>query len=414
MTLYAQQGVRFLDISFEEILKQAKNEDKLVFIDVYADWCGPCKFMDKETFSQKEVGAYFNKNFVAYKMNAEDVANKEFLEKYKIKGLPTLLILDKDEKILHAHTGAVDAYGLIRLAKKQLGELKSPDQLYKEYKKKKKNFEKMKAFLLDAPYFIREVGSVSQQKKWGYRVNKVFDEYIKNKDLDNMINVDDFRIITTFHVQMDDENDRIVNSMVKYYDDYTAILPEEVLSNYISRLHLEQIYKMARQGNEKYKRELNRIKGDMAQVYMFLYPDLEGFYDTYSKYAEAGYEIFYKKDSKAYIACMEDYFKYIPDPNYNDYAQAIENLINGLDEKIDKHAAVKSIEWIEKAMAEKHNEESSVSLQAVLGDCLLALNKKKEAQEAYNKAYLILLKSKNQNFVGQMQQVLKKKIEGLK
>lgn len=408
------QGIEFTNTTFEETLKKATLENKLVFVDVYANWCAPCKVMDRDIFTQKEVGDFYNKRFIAYKLDADNKENKTLVEKYKIQGLPTLLIINGKGELVGSHIGVIDPYGLVRMGKRTTGELKTPDQLYSEYRKDKKNTNKMKAVLLEAPYFIQEVKSMSQQKKWGYRVTNIFNKYIEEKGLDNMVNLDDFKILSTFHVQMDDENDKIINFMVKYYNDFAKVVPSEVLSNYISRLHLEQILKIARNGNEKYKRETSRIMGDMNNVYMPLYPDVEGFYNTYLHYADAIYFIFHKKDSKNYVASMEKYLEYLPNLTYNDYALAIENLINGLNEKLDTFSATKSIEWIEKALEKEHNEESTISMKTVWGDCLMALDKKKEAKETYDEAYRLLLKSQNQNFVYQMQHVLKQKLEASK
>ena len=54
----------FRHISLDEAAKAAKAEGKLIFIDVYTSWCGPCKMMANQTFPQKLVGDYMNKTFV--------------------------------------------------------------------------------------------------------------------------------------------------------------------------------------------------------------------------------------------------------------------------------------------------------------------------------------------------------------
>lgn len=67
---FAQEGaVNWL--SFEEAVEKSKKEKRKIFIDVYTDWCGWCKVMDKNTFSQPVIAAYLNENFYAVKLNAE-------------------------------------------------------------------------------------------------------------------------------------------------------------------------------------------------------------------------------------------------------------------------------------------------------------------------------------------------------
>ncbi|MTI38740.1 thioredoxin family protein [Fulvivirga lutimaris] len=67
---FAQDGeVNWL--SFEEAVEKSKTEKRKIFIDVYTDWCGWCKVMDKNTFSQPVIAAYLNENFYAVKLNAE-------------------------------------------------------------------------------------------------------------------------------------------------------------------------------------------------------------------------------------------------------------------------------------------------------------------------------------------------------
>ena len=67
-----QDGIHFMDNpTWQEVLKQAKEQNKMIFMDCYTVWCGPCKVLAKEIFSQKKVGDFFNAHFVNVKYDME-------------------------------------------------------------------------------------------------------------------------------------------------------------------------------------------------------------------------------------------------------------------------------------------------------------------------------------------------------
>lgn len=58
-------------LTFEEAVAKNKENPKKLFIDVYTDWCGWCKVMDKNTFNHPEIAKYLNENFYPVKLDAE-------------------------------------------------------------------------------------------------------------------------------------------------------------------------------------------------------------------------------------------------------------------------------------------------------------------------------------------------------
>jgi len=96
-------------------MDKARREGKLVFVDIYTDWCAPCKMMDKDVFMDKGIGNYLNNNFVSVKVNAEKGSGPNISQLYGVQVFPTLLFLDVDGKVLTRKDGAAYHSELRRL-----------------------------------------------------------------------------------------------------------------------------------------------------------------------------------------------------------------------------------------------------------------------------------------------------------
>lgn len=97
--------IEFRDGSWEEILQMAQAEDKPVFVDAYAVWCGPCKRMDREVFTQANVGDFFNGNFINAKIDMEKGEGPSIGSKYGVTAYPTLLFVSPDGELMHKAVG---------------------------------------------------------------------------------------------------------------------------------------------------------------------------------------------------------------------------------------------------------------------------------------------------------------------
>ena len=78
----------------------AKQENKLVFMDCYTSWCGPCKMMTSKVFPQKIMGDYFNPRYVCVKFDMEKGEGVDLKTKYDVKAFPTFLCLDSEGNVL--------------------------------------------------------------------------------------------------------------------------------------------------------------------------------------------------------------------------------------------------------------------------------------------------------------------------
>lgn len=107
-------GISFFQGTWAEALIKAKEDKKIIFLDAYASWCGPCKMMSAKTFTNEEVGKFFNKNFINFKMDMEKNADGPRLSsKYSLRAYPTLYFVNSDENIVHSTLGYQEPKDLI-------------------------------------------------------------------------------------------------------------------------------------------------------------------------------------------------------------------------------------------------------------------------------------------------------------
>lgn len=132
---YGQGGVEFTKDSWEQTLKRAAEEDKLIFMDAYAEWCGPCKMMSREVFPDGQVGAFFNEHFINVKMDMEKGEGPGLAMSYQVQAYPTLLFIDSDGNLVHRAVGYHGADDFLQLGADAMDPDKSLGSLERRYMK---------------------------------------------------------------------------------------------------------------------------------------------------------------------------------------------------------------------------------------------------------------------------------------
>ncbi len=92
----SREGIRFETGSYAQALAKAKQQGKMLFVDCYTVWCGPCKRLANEVFPRPEVGKVFNDRFVSIKIDMERGEGVELAKKFGVKAFPTMLVIDAD------------------------------------------------------------------------------------------------------------------------------------------------------------------------------------------------------------------------------------------------------------------------------------------------------------------------------
>lgn len=113
----SDKGIQFVEPNWAKAIEQAKKEKKMIFVDAYTTWCGPCRMLKQNTFPDKAAGEFFNKHFINIALDMEKGDGLAFAEKYQIRAYPTLLIMDAELKSTSIAEGYMNPAQLIEFGK---------------------------------------------------------------------------------------------------------------------------------------------------------------------------------------------------------------------------------------------------------------------------------------------------------
>lgn len=167
MLAHAQnRSIRFEENKgWKEVVRQAKKEKKLIFMDCYTSWCGPCKYLAKNIFTQDSVADFFNGRFVNVKYDMEKSADGPALAKqYGVKAYPTLLFIDPTTgEAVHKMVGGGNASWLIHGATLAGTTDRNLTAMIRRYESGERGAEFLKEYLpvLASAYMQEEVKNVA-------------------------------------------------------------------------------------------------------------------------------------------------------------------------------------------------------------------------------------------------------------
>lgn len=173
-------GIVFKKDDWSSILAQAKAEDKLIFVDAYTTWCGPCKKMDRDVFPQMEVGSFYNAMFINVKMDMEKGQGIKLARDYNVNAFPSFLFIDGDGKIMHRTAGFHDVNEFLALGNEAVdpsGRLSSFEKKYQDGDRSPeflKKYTKIRYDIADGSHDDIALEYLKTQDDWGTEENKEF------------------------------------------------------------------------------------------------------------------------------------------------------------------------------------------------------------------------------------------------
>ena len=346
------QGIDFHKGTWKEALAEAQKQDKLVFVDAFAKWCGPCKNMAKNVFTLSEVGDFFNDNFINLKLDMEESDGRTFGSKYPVSAYPTLFFLSPDGEIVKKSTGGKQADGLIDLGKKAIqGWDKSADYAVK-YEAGDRDFDLM-------VNYVRELNKVGKPSL------KISNDYLKSKP-----NISNQQMAEFLMVAVTESDSRLFSKLVALKSEALSKVSQEAFEQKIKSATMATIAKavefdfedLVTEAIDNYKSaEVGDNKKFEYEAQM-QYKLLTGDYDEWKGLSEKYLKKYGKKNADLYkqqLAALKKEFAYEKD--YQDYACEVCKTIVKKDDSKDNYS-----EYIELLIkCKKYAEARKVTNEAI-------------------------------------------------
>jgi thioredoxin-related protein len=166
---------------WNEVKKMAKMQNKFIFVDVYATWCGPCRLMDKNVYGNDTVRKVLSKDFISIKVQMDSTTNDDahtkswyddahqINEKYKPEGLPALLFFSPQGELAYKEVGYVSPVKFVYVAKEALtNPLGRYEQSMSRFKEGKMDFAEMPA--------LARLANLKKEKDLSINIAKTYKE----------------------------------------------------------------------------------------------------------------------------------------------------------------------------------------------------------------------------------------------
>ncbi|WP_347217188.1 thioredoxin fold domain-containing protein [Chryseobacterium sp.] len=222
----AQETIQFQELPFKEIIAKAKKEKKLVFIDAYASWCGPCKMMEKNVFPQKSVREYFNTNFINARFDMEKGEGRDLASKFGVRSYPTYLFLNGEGELVSRNTGYMEEGMFVTMAQ----DINSQGNKKGSLKERFANGEK-------DPEFLINIMKLNSDTDYEF-AKKASERYFENKKASEPISKDEIGLMLFFLKSTEDSNYKAFASRKA---EIIKFLPEETYNEFDGQLKLSKI-----------------------------------------------------------------------------------------------------------------------------------------------------------------------------
>ncbi|GAB7087864.1 thioredoxin family protein [Marinifilum fragile] len=226
------QGINFEKTTFDEALAKAKQENKMVFMDCYTTWCGPCKRLANDIFTLEEVGSFYNDHFINLKMDMESDEGKNLLKKYQVKAFPTLLWLDSKGRMQHRVVGGGKAKKILDAAVLAMDSTNNWNAIAQRYEDGDRSLTFLRKYL-------------AQASKAGADAKEATEQIFNQCKPEELINADDYNLITSVAKT---SSSPVFHFILKNKKEFYAVVDKVIVDQYIETVLMNELTVVSRKG----------------------------------------------------------------------------------------------------------------------------------------------------------------------
>lgn len=260
--LAQNRSVNFEHQSLDELLQKASENGKVVFVDCYTVWCGPCKQMSKNVFTLDLVADFMNASFISTKLDMETEEGKKVGEKYKVGAYPTYLFLDGKGQLLYKFVGAMSGADFIDKAKESLDTNNSFRAMNLKYKIGQYDDAFMREYI-KLKFSLKEVDEAKQ----------LADNFFEKLSAEERCKAENWMLFgkSSFSYYIAECNSRNTNYLVDHWKEFLVHNPDSLVYGEISQNYRDITTGVFRRvfffkhGNDagqfdKFKKQINAVE----------------------------------------------------------------------------------------------------------------------------------------------------------
>lgn len=212
-TSYSQQdSIHFTQGTLNDILVKAKADNKPIFVDCYASWCGPCKWMVAHVFNNDTVAKFYNNHFICFAQDMENGDGQNLKKQFNVFAYPTYMFLDKDGNPIHRSTGSMTTDMFMNLGMAAVDTSKCYFLLKKRYDDGERNPD----LLYNYAIAKNQAGKLSMFN-FNYDYEPIAHEYFLTQSPEELLNRKDW---TSIQKLVNSIYDPIFNFVMEHRNDY--------------------------------------------------------------------------------------------------------------------------------------------------------------------------------------------------